>query len=60
MKLLIVLIILATAFFYIRGSMQIIKSEKVNCQWHLVYAFCEGKVPQPPSFLDALKAGMRF
>jgi hypothetical protein len=60
MKTIIFLLLVALAAAYIRGSVKIIKSQNANCQWHLVYAFCEGTQPTPPSFMDAIKAGIKF
>jgi len=59
---LIWLAIVVLAFIYWRGSRTITKEKNLECEYHLVYAVCKqkGKATELPTFMDVLKAGIKF
>ena len=63
-KILIVLVI-ALAFIYWRGTKAILSAKGYDCNWHAVYSVCltdskKVKDAQAPQFMDVIKAGIKF
>jgi hypothetical protein len=58
---LILLAIVVLGFIYWRG-IKAMGDRGLNCQYHIAYAVCTAKnnKAQLPSFLDVLKAGVKF
>jgi hypothetical protein len=61
MKTIIFLLIIAAGFFYIRGAKAILEKDKeIKCEWNLIVVVCEGKKPDFPNFMEAVKEGIKF
>ncbi|MBI2355751.1 MAG: hypothetical protein HYV13_00910 [Candidatus Doudnabacteria bacterium] len=59
---LLLLILIALAFIYWRGTKAIAVEKNLECEYHVVYALCKqkGKSTELPTIFDVFKAGMKF
>jgi hypothetical protein len=56
------LAIIALGFIYWRGTKAIAVEKNLECEYHFVYGICKqkGKPTELPTFLDVIKAGVKF
>jgi hypothetical protein len=58
----ILLVLIALAFIYWRGTKAIASEKNLECKYHVVYAVCKqkGQATNLPSIWEVLKAGAKF